>query len=157
MTPEAQVTEGKFSKYDHIEQQPPGASSGEPGEYDGDHGAPASLAVNVVNKGGSSGHGSLCACGDSHLPAVLCGPSYQHVKHAHPEATRPIPVMPKVILSPFIHNIGKKQNILTYFIPIPSFLCLNICDMFFQTWKHKIIFLAENKHSLVQCTQGNAV
>lgn len=111
MTPEAQVTEGKFSKYDHIEQQPPGASRGEPGEYDSDPGAPASLAMNVVNKGGSSGHGSLCACGDSHLPAVLRGPSYQHVKHAHPEATRPIPVIPKVILSLFIHNIGKNRTL----------------------------------------------
>lgn len=86
------------------------ASRGEHGEYDSGHGASASVTVNVVNRGGSSGHDSLCAYGDSHLQAVLRGPSYQHVKHTHPEATRPLHVIPKVILSLFIHNIGKNRT-----------------------------------------------
>ena len=81
------------------------------------------------------------------LPARETRPSWGHQTYPRHTQSHPFPIYPQY---------WKKQNIVTYFIPFPSFLCLNICDMFFQTWKHKIIFLAENKHSLVQCTQGNA-
>ena len=43
--------------------------------------------MNVASKGGTTGRDSLFVHGNSHLPAVLRGPSSQHMKHTHPEAT----------------------------------------------------------------------
>lgn len=91
MTPEAQVAGGKFNKYDYIKQRLQGHPEGSLEKYDSDHRAPAPLTMNMANKGGATGMDSLCVHGDSHLPAVPRGPSYQHMKHTHPEATQTSP------------------------------------------------------------------
>ena len=40
--------------------------------------------MNMVNKGGTTGEDTLCIYRQLHLPAGLCGPSYQRMKHTNP-------------------------------------------------------------------------
>lgn len=92
---------------------------------------------------------------------MLRGPSYQHMKHTHPEATQTSPRHTRSHPFPIYPQYWKKKTNPEHsdlFYPTSLILMFKyMWYMFFQSCKHKIIFLEENKHSLVQCTQGNVV